>query len=62
MNRAWQSRSTMDHHTVPVEMRFIDLFMAALGALIFMAMLLSFLLRFFPQLFWPLLFMGLTAP
>lgn len=29
----------------PVELRFIDMFMAAIGALIFMAMMLSFLMR-----------------
>jgi hypothetical protein len=31
-------------HAVPVELRFIDLYMAALGALLFLAMLLAYLL------------------
>lgn len=48
MAGSWRGWSTAERHAVPVEMRFIDLFMAALGALIFMAMLLSFLLRFLP--------------
>jgi hypothetical protein len=30
-------------------MRFVDMFMAALGALVFMAMLMAFLLRYFPR-------------
>lgn len=47
MAASWRARAGGDRHGVPVEMRFIDLFMAALGALIFMAMLLAFLARFF---------------
>lgn len=37
-----------DRSAVPVEMRFIDMFMAALGALIFMAMLLAYLIPNIP--------------
>jgi hypothetical protein len=48
MRTAWRSPSA-DHHAPPVEMRFVDMFMAALGALIFMAMLMAFLLRFYPR-------------
>jgi len=46
MRSAWQFPSAIGHAGVPVEMRFIDLFMAAVGALLFMAMMLAFLLRF----------------
>src|SRR6266853_728910 len=49
MPSGWGASHRTDRHAVPVEMRFIDMFMAALGALIFMAMLLAFLLRFVPQ-------------
>ncbi len=48
MKNAWRFHPGAASHSVPVEMRFIDLFMAALGALIFMAMLLAFLLRYLP--------------
>ena len=48
MRSAWGSRLAAERAAVPLEMRFIDLFMAALGALIFMAMMLAFLLRFTP--------------
>lgn len=40
----WTRRAMSDNHASPIEMRFIDLFMAALGALLFMAMLLAFLM------------------
>ena len=49
MSTPWRSHAASGHHVPPVEMRFIDMFMAALGALIFMAMLLAFLLRFTPR-------------
>lgn len=49
MSGTWRFGGGSDRHAVPVEMRFIDLFMAALGALIFMAMLLSFLLKYIPD-------------
>lgn len=49
MSAAWRLGGGSDRHAVPVEMRFIDLFMATLGALIFMAMLLSFLLKYIPD-------------
>jgi len=42
---SWRTRSR-GGEAAPVEMRFVDMFMAALGALIFMAMVLSFLLSF----------------
>jgi hypothetical protein len=48
MRSAWRLHAVGERH-VPVEMRFVDMFMAALGALIFMAMLLSFLLRYLPN-------------
>jgi hypothetical protein len=48
MNSAWRHHFASERQ-VPVEMRFVDMFMAALGALIFMAMLLSFLLRYLPS-------------
>jgi Putative Ig domain len=48
MRSAWAFRPGSERHAVPIEMRFIDLFMAALGSLVFMAMLLAFLLRFLP--------------
>jgi formylglycine-generating enzyme required for sulfatase activity len=43
MRSRWQ-RARADDHSPPVEMRFIDMFMTALGALIFVALLLVFLL------------------
>jgi hypothetical protein len=46
VSAAWRSPAAADRHTPPVEMRFIDMFMAALGAMIFVALLLSFLLRY----------------
>ena len=49
IKRAWSSSCGGDRNPAPVEMRFIDMFMAALGALVFMAMLMAFLLRYFPQ-------------
>lgn len=48
MSSGWGAIRGGDH-SVPVEMRFIDMFMAALGALIFMAMLLAFLIQFLPH-------------
>lgn len=48
MSARWQAWATADPEP-PVEMRFIDLFMAAIGALIFMAMLMSFLIRYVPK-------------
>ncbi len=48
MKAAWRT-SLGERHAPPVEMRFVDMFMAALGALIFMAMLMAFLLRFYPR-------------
>ena len=48
MRTAWRSGGGVDRHAVPVEMRFIDMFMAALGALVFMAMLLAFILKYLP--------------
>ena len=47
MRSAWRAHAAGERQ-VPVEMRFIDMFMAALGSLVFMAMLLSFLLRYIP--------------
>lgn len=47
MKAAWRTPSG-ERHAPPVEMRFVDMFMAALGALIFMAMLMAYLLRFYP--------------
>lgn len=44
MNSKWLRRSSVDHNSSPIEMRFIDMFMAALGALLFMAMVLAFLI------------------
>jgi hypothetical protein len=38
------SRSSTREHGVPVELRFIDMFMATVGALIFMAMLFSWVI------------------
>ena len=43
MRSRWQ-RSRGDDPQAPVEMRFIDMFMAALGSLVFLALLLVFLL------------------
>ncbi len=48
MKAGWRARGGSDRHGVPVEMRFIDLFMAAVGALIFMAMLLVVLVPAIP--------------
>jgi cell division protein FtsB len=39
----WHRGQRDDQHT-PVEMRFIDMFMTALGSLVFLALLLAFLL------------------
>lgn len=47
MPRAWRRAGPVER-SAPVEMRFVDMFMAALGALVFLAMLLAFLLRFVP--------------
>jgi formylglycine-generating enzyme required for sulfatase activity len=43
MRSRWQ-RSRGDDPQAPIEMRFIDMFMAALGSLVFLALLLVFLL------------------
>lgn len=43
-NRRRRSRAGGEE-SVPVELRFVDMFMAAIGALIFMAMLLSWIMR-----------------
>src|SRR5438132_107821 len=43
MKSRWH-RGNGDSQHVPVEMRFIDMFMTALGALVFVALLLVFLL------------------
>jgi len=48
MSSTWGHTRGAERYAVPVEMRFVDMFMAALGALIFMAMLLAFLLKFIP--------------
>jgi Putative Ig domain len=48
MRSSWRAAARSERFAVPVEMRFIDMFMAALGALIFMAMLLAFLMRYIP--------------
>lgn len=48
MNSDWGPARGAERYAVPVEMRFIDMFMAALGALIFMAMLLAFLVGRIP--------------
>ena len=48
MASGWRTRGGGERYTGPIEMRFIDMFMAALGALIFMAMLFAFLIRFMP--------------
>lgn len=45
MRGGWRRKLSGESHAVPVEMRFVDMFMAALGALIFMAMLFAFLLK-----------------
>jgi hypothetical protein len=45
----WRSGGGGSRRAPPVEMRFVDMFMAALGALVFMAMLMAFLLRFYPR-------------
>ena len=42
MNSAWR-RGHNGAHESPIEMRFIDFFMAAIGALIFMAMAFAYL-------------------
>jgi len=42
-------RATFRAHTPPIEMRFIDMFMAALGALLFMAMLFAVLVALSPR-------------
>jgi tetratricopeptide (TPR) repeat protein len=42
MKSLWQRRHIEDH--APVEMRFIDMFMTALGSLVFVALMLVFLL------------------
>ncbi len=49
MRTAWGGTTAGRSPAVPVEMRFIDMFMAALGALVFMAMLLAFLLKYLPK-------------
>jgi hypothetical protein len=43
MRSPWNRGHAEDHHA-PVEMRFIDMFMTALGSLVFLALLLVFLL------------------
>jgi hypothetical protein len=43
MRSPW-NRGHADEHHAPVEMRFIDMFMTALGSLVFLALLLVFLL------------------
>jgi hypothetical protein len=48
MSARW-GRPPVHVDAVPVEMRFIDMFMAALGALIFMALLLAYLLKYMPH-------------
>lgn len=50
MTKTWASSPSGDRYSVPVEMRFIDMFMAALGALIFMAMLLAYLVPKIPAI------------
>ena len=45
MNSLWSRRATPDRHASPLDMRFIDLFMAALGALLFMAIVLVLLVE-----------------
>lgn len=49
MSGRLRRRNSGDRFGAPVEMRFIDMFMAALGALIFLAMLLSLLLQHIPS-------------
>lgn len=49
MNSRWIKHTTSERYSSPIEMRFIDLFMASLGALLFMAMLLAFLLKYLPK-------------
>jgi hypothetical protein len=44
MRNPWRRGTAGDRHVAPVEMRFVDMFMAALGSLLFMAMLFAFLL------------------
>lgn len=46
-HRLLRARGAAEAH--PVEMRFLDLFMAALGALVFLAMVLSFLVSLAPK-------------
>lgn len=48
MKRSWR-RPKKSRDDVPVEMRFVDMFMAAVGSLVFMAMLLSVLARQLPS-------------
>lgn len=48
MNARAHRKKQGDRFGPPVEMRFIDMFMAALGALIFLAMLLSLLIQHRP--------------
>ena len=44
MRSRWHRGEAADNQHAPVEMRFIDMFMTALGSLVFVAMLLVFLL------------------
>ena len=44
MTSSWRQLSAREGHGAPVEMRFVDMFMTALGSLVFIALLLVFLL------------------
>jgi hypothetical protein len=49
VNTRWRTRSSSGPPRAPVELRFIDMFMTALGSLIFLALLLVFLVRWLPK-------------
>jgi hypothetical protein len=46
---SWRRVSLTNEQRTPVEMRFIDMFMTALGSLLFLAVLLSFLIIHLPR-------------
>ena len=45
MSRGWRSRGTASGDGAPVELRFVDMFMAAIGALIFMTVTLALVMQ-----------------
>jgi Putative Ig domain len=46
MRSSWRSAHGAQEQRIPVEMRFVDMFMTALGSLIFLALLLSVLVAY----------------